>query len=53
MAMMINQRLKDKDNEDDDLERIDLDALKRMDHKAVNPLKPYEEDNTETKDVEK
>lgn len=53
MAMMINQRLKDKDNEDDDLERIDLEALKKMDHKSVNPLKPYVEDSESTKEVEK
>ena len=47
MAMMINQRLKEagSDQEDEDgLERIDLEALRRMDQKQGNPLKPYREE---------
>ena len=47
MAMMINQRLKEtsSDLEDEDgLERIDLEALRRLDQKQGNPLKPYREE---------
>ena len=47
MAMMINQRLKEtsSDQEDEDgLERIDLEALRRLDQKQGNPLKPYREE---------
>jgi len=45
MAMMINQRLKEnQEDEDGDIERIDLDALRTMDKKELNPLKPYNEE---------
>jgi len=45
MAMMINQRLKEnQEDEDGDIERIDLDALRSMDKKEINPLKPYKEE---------
>ena len=48
MAMMINQRLKEgQDEEDDGVERIDLDALKKLDQKTVNPLKPYTEESVD------
>ena len=49
MAMMINQRLRERceSTEDEELERIDLDALKRMEQRQVNPLKPYKEEDVD------
>ena len=33
-----------QEDEDGDIERIDLDALRTMDKKELNPLKPYNEE---------